>query len=52
MVKLKERLITVVVPEDIYNKMASIKKSKGVTIQFQVNEILKEKLCKSQKSQI
>lgn len=47
MVKEKEKLITVIVPDQIYNKLAAIKKAKGVTIQFQVNEILKEKLCKS-----
>lgn len=43
----KERIITVVVPIEVYNQLASVKQTKGVTIQFQINEILKEKLCKS-----
>lgn len=44
---VKDKLITVIIPEAIYNKLIAVKKTKGVTIQFQVNEILKEKLCKS-----
>ena len=47
MIKCTEKLITIVVPDYIYKKLDSIKKSKGVTIQFQVNKILKEALCKS-----
>lgn len=47
MAREREKLITVVVPIEIYNKLASVKQTKGVTIQFQINEILKESLCKS-----
>ena len=47
MARDKEKLITVVVPIEIYNKLTSVKQTKGVTIQFQINEMLKEKLCKS-----
>jgi hypothetical protein len=47
MARDKEKLITVVVPIEVYNKLTSVKQTKGVTIQFQINEMLKEKLCKS-----
>ncbi len=42
----KDKLITVIVPDSIYSKLIAVKKTKGVTIQFQVNEILKESLLK------
>lgn len=43
---MADKLITVIVPAEIYQKLAAVKKAKGITIQFQVNQILKEKLCK------
>jgi predicted DNA binding CopG/RHH family protein len=38
----KERLITVIVPEGIYNKLKAKKTKDGVTIQHHVNAILAE----------
>lgn len=38
--EIKERLITVTVPEAIYNKLKSKKDKEGVTIQHHVNAIL------------
>jgi hypothetical protein len=45
-----DKLLTVVVPEEIHNKLAERKEKTGASISFQVNEILKEAVCKSQKS--
>ena len=37
---MKTRLITVIVPEQIYQKLSDKKKKDGVTIQHHVNAIL------------
>lgn len=37
---MKTRLITVIVPETIYNKLKAKKEKEGVTIQHYVNAIL------------
>jgi hypothetical protein len=40
----KTKLITVIIDEDIHDKLQYIRKTKGVTIQFSINSILKEAL--------
>jgi uncharacterized protein (DUF4415 family) len=40
----KTRLVTVVIDEDICEKMEYIRKHKGITRQFQMNSILREAL--------
>jgi hypothetical protein len=49
---MSDKLITIIVPTEIHDKLFNVKKTKGISIQFQINEILKEKLCKSPKSRI
>lgn len=48
---MSNKLITFIVDKDIHDKLLQIKKVKGITIQFQINEILRKELgkCKLQK---
>jgi hypothetical protein len=48
---MSSKLITFIVDKDIHDKLLKVKKEKGISIQFQINEILRKELglCKSRK---
>jgi hypothetical protein len=46
---MADKLITFIVSKEVHDELLKRKKTRGISIQFQINEILKEALCKSRK---